>query len=240
MGTLFRSEFRKLLTIRSTYILMILATLLLGFFSFWALGYKGVATANPVLMQAVMDGVTVVAMFISIIAVLNVTHEYRYNTIMYTLTSANSRTKVFLAKLGVILAFVLGFFVFASLFAVLMTWIGATMSGNTPINDTFYFTETIWRSLFHITAMTLLGFMFGMLFRHVVGAIAVLFIVPNTIEGLLSIVMKENTKYLPYSAIEQVHSGALLAPNKAALVASAYIIGGLIIAWILFLRRDAN
>jgi ABC-2 type transport system permease protein len=240
MGTLFRSEFRKLLTIRSTYILMILATLLLGFFSFWALGYKGVATANPVLMQAVMDGVTVVAMFISIIAVLNVTHEYRYNTIMYTLTSANSRTKVFLAKLGVILAFVLGFFVFASLFAVLMTWIGATMSGNTPINDTFYFTETIWRSLFHITAMTLLGFMFGMLFRHVVGAIAVLFIVPNTIEGLLSIVMKENTKYLPYSAIEQVHSGALLAPNKAALVASAYIVGGLIIAWILFLRRDAN
>jgi ABC-2 type transport system permease protein len=240
MGTLFRSEFRKLLTIRSTYILMILATLLLGFFSFWALGYKGVATANPVLMQAVMDGVTVVAMFISIIAVLNVTHEYRYNTIMYTLTSANSRTKVFLAKLGVILAFVLGFFVFASLFAVLMTWIGATMSGHTPINDTFYFTETIWRSLFHITAMTLLGFMFGMLFRHVVGAIAVLFIVPNTIEGLLSIVMKENTKYLPYSAIEQVHSGALLAPNKAALVASAYIIGGLIIAWILFLRRDAN
>jgi ABC-2 type transport system permease protein len=240
MGTLFRSEFRKLLTIRSTYILMILATLLLGFFSFWALGYKGVATANPVLMQAVMDGVTVVAMFISIIAVLNVTHEYRYNTIMYTLTSANSRTKVFLAKLGVILAFVLGFFVFASLFAVLMTWIGATMSGNTPINDTFYFTETIWRSLFHITAMTLLGFMFGMLFRHVVGAIAVLFIVPNTIEGLLSIVMKENTKYLPYSAIEQVHSGALLTPNKAALVASAYIVGGLIIAWILFLRRDAN
>ena len=240
MGTLIRSEFRKLLSIRSTYILTIIATLLLGFFSFWALGYKGVATANPVLMQAVMDGVTVTAMFIAIIAVLNVTHEYRYNAIMYTLTSANSRSKVFFAKYLVIMAYVVGWFVVSSLFAVLLTWIGATMSGNTPVNDTFYFTETIWRSLFHIVAMTSLGFMFGMLFRHVVGAIAVLFIVPNTIEGLLSIVMKENTKYLPYSAIEQVHSGALLAPNKAALVASAYIVGGLIIAWILFLRRDAN
>lgn len=240
MGTLIRSEIRKLLTIRSTYILTILATLLLGFFSFWALGYKGVATANPVLMQAVMDGITVTAMFISIIAVLNVTHEYRYNTIMYTLTSANSRSKVFLAKLAVVLGFVLCFFVLSSLFAVFMTWLGATMSGNTPINTTFYYTETIWRSLFHITAMTMLGFMFGMLFRHVVGAIAVLFIVPNTIEGLLSIVMKDNTKYLPYSAIEQVHSGSLLAPNKAALVAGAYIVGGMIIAWILFTRRDAN
>ena len=240
MNTLIRSEFRKLLTIRSTYILTIIATLLLGFFSFWALGWKGVPTANPVLMQSIMDGTTIVAMFIAIIAVLNVTHEYRYNTIMYTLTSASSRTKVFLAKYAVIMLYVLGFFVAASLFAVFMTWLGATMSGNTPINDTFYYTETIWRSLFHIVAMTSLGFMFGMLFRHVVGAIAVLFIVPNTVEGLLSIVLKENTKYLPYSAIEQVHSGALLAPNKAALVASAYIVGGMIIAWILFLRRDAN
>lgn len=235
-----RSEFRKLVTIRSTYVLAGIAVALLGFFSFWELGFKGTPDVTPAFMAVVKEGVTVTAMFMAIIAVLHVTHEYRYNTIMYTLTASSNRTKVFLSKLLVLCGFVLAFFVVSSLIAMAMVWLGAAIKGVDSLNTQFFYWDTLWRSVFHMLAWTMLGILFGFLFRHVVGAIAMLMIVPTTVEGLLSIVLKENTKYLPYTAIEQVHTGYSLTPGTAALVASAYVIGGLAIAWFLFLKRDAN
>ncbi len=235
-----KAEIKKVLSIRSTYVLLAAALLMLGVFSFYALGYRMIGTFNPRLTQAVLDGVNFTAIFVAIIASLNITHEYRYNTIAHSFTSINRRSKVLLAKLLVVSCLALAFHALASVFAVVMTWWGAAVNGAGLGSQEFYFVDTIWRTTFYMLAWTWLGLLFGLLFRHVLGAVATLLILPSTVEGLLSIVVKENSKYLPLTALEQVHTGTALTPAQGALVFSAYLIAGYLVAWWLFLRRDAS
>ncbi|MEK7152494.1 MAG: hypothetical protein AAB834_00975, partial [Patescibacteria group bacterium] len=116
--------------------------------------------------------------------------------------------------------------------------------GNELATQQFFFGEVIWRLAFYLWAYAMTGLLLGVLFRHVVGALVTLFLVPTTVEPLLGLLLKENTKYLPFSALDQVISNGMLssvlAHNKAALLFGAYLAVGWIIAWFLFLRRDAN
>lgn len=234
-----RAEMRKLLTVRSTYILSGLALIIVGLISFWALGIKGTPHNSSLLMESVeVSGI--VSLFVAIIAILLITHEYRYNTIMYTLTATNSRSKVLIAKLMVITAFATIFTSVAALMAIGLTWAGISIGPGGMVVQEFYYWDTIWRSLFGSLAYVWAGLLFGVLLRHVVGALVVFLIVPSTIEELLTLLLKENSKYLPFTALESVQSGALMAPSKAALIFTAYLAGGWIVAWLLFLRRDAN
>lgn len=235
-----RAEARKLLTIRSTYILSGIAFLLVAFLTFWIFGYKAPGEGSHVLIEAVSTGGSAISVFMAIIGILLITHEYRYNTIMYTLTASNSRSKVLAAKILVFGGFVAAFTVFIMLASALFSWIGLQMGHERVVAQEFFYWDTIWRTLTYVLFYTLAGLMFGVLFRHVVGAIAVFMIVPSTIEGLLSMLLKENTKYLPFTALEQINSASMLKPATAALIFGAYLAGGWIIAWFLFLKRDAN
>src|SRR6266536_1435332 len=108
-----RAEFRKLLTVRSTYIIALIAFALLGFVAFYIEGFKNgkeqvtAPGANLFLAGSIMQHSTLLGIFGAIVALLLFTHEYRYNTIMYTLTIANSRSKVLIAKIITVLAYVL-------------------------------------------------------------------------------------------------------------------------------------
>lgn len=239
-----RSEYRKLLTIRSTYVILGLALLLLGFISYWVLGYRGENFGQFRLMESVMTMGQATSLFVTIIAVLLITHEYRYNTIMYTLTAANSRTKVLFAKLIVILSFTVTFTVLGALMAVGLTWLGTEVRGIEIAAQQFYYWDAAWRLLYYMCAYAVMGFLLGLLFRHVVGAIVTLFLVPTTVEPLLGLLLKDNTKYLPFSSLEQVMSGQMLTssltPTKAASLFTVYLVGTCIVAWVLYVRRDAN
>lgn len=235
-----RAEARKLLTIRSTYILMSIALLLVAFLTFWVFGYKAPATSQDVLMEAVSTGGVSISVFVAIIGILLITHEYRYNTIMYSLTASNSRSKVLAAKVLVFMAFVALFTTIVMLLSALFSWIGMYMGHEYVAAQQFYYWDTAWRTLLYVLLYGAAAVMFGTLFRHVVGAIAVFMIVPSTVEGLLSLLLKENTKYLPFTALEQIHTASLHAPLTAALIFGAYLAGGWLLAWLLFLKRDAN
>lgn len=240
MIPLIKAEYRKLLTIRSTYILLGVAALLTGFVSFWVMGIKGDHGSTSLLMDAAGVSATIVPTFLAIIAVLHITHEYRYNTIMYTLTASNSRSKILTAKLAVLLAFGALATLSFMLFAVLAAWLGIVVSGDTLATQYFYVWDIVWKALFYGLAWVAIGLLFGVLFRHVVGAIVALFI-PSTIEGLLSMLLKENSKYMPFTALEQVHtSGGSMSPGRSALLFSAYLLVVWAIGWYLFLKRDAN
>src|SRR3954467_14136812 len=96
-----KAEFRKLWTVRSTYVLFLVAFALVAIFAFYAEGIK----ASPATVQdagklagEVTNAVVTVSLLGALAGVLLMTHEYRYNTIMYTLTSSNSRSKTLLAK----------------------------------------------------------------------------------------------------------------------------------------------
>jgi ABC-type transport system involved in multi-copper enzyme maturation permease subunit len=240
MMLLLKAEFRKLFTIRSTYIILAILFLLIGVLAFWALGYKTEGIGSKLFSEAAGTGAQMASMFVAIIAVLLMTHEYRYNTIMYMLTASNSRSKFLAAKVITATVFAVVVTLAIMAFAVLAAWLGASLRDTAMAAQHVDWGNLLWRSLFFTWGYTMVGLLVAVLLRHVVGAIVVLFIVPSTVEGLLGLVLKQNAQYLPFAALERVVTNQALSPGKAALIFSAYLLFGWLIAWILFLRRDAN
>lgn len=244
-----RSEFRKLFTIRSTYIVSILAMLLAGFFSFYVEGLRGADNMlQPTKLQnEILSSVGLLAIFGSIVATLLITHEYRYNTIMYTLTSSNSRTKVLWAKLVAVTGYTMLFTIIGIAFAVTCMYIGLQVKHITLIPQQIAWGDLIWRTLFYAWGYGVAGLILGLLMRQVVGAIVAIFLFPSTIEPLLGLLLKDNSKYLPFTAFNHVvdtsnmHAGpGALTVGQSAAVFGAYLFVGWIVAWILLEKRDAN
>jgi ABC-2 type transport system permease protein len=241
-----KSEFRKLLTTRTTYVICGFALLINAFFSFWVEGYKADAASlhNPLkLAGEVTSAVSATSIFAALIAILLFANEYRYTTIMYTLTTTNSRTKVLLSKIFVITVFALIFTTVMGVFSPLATTLGMHVKGADLVAQTFHVGDLLWRTLFFGWAYGMIGLLFVALLRNQVAAIVGLFIIPSTVETLLGLLLKDNVVYLPFSALNAV----LQHPERgsvsyatAALVALGYLVFGWIVAWILFLRRDAN
>ena len=243
-----RSEFRKLFTIRSTYIISILAMLIAGFFSFYVEGLRGADNMlQPAKLQnEILNSVGVLAIFGAIVATLLITHEYRYNTIMYTLTSANSRTKVLWAKFVAVSGYVFLLTVLGLLFAVTCMYLGLAIKHISPIHQYVAWGDLIWRVLFYAWAYGIAGLVLGLLVRQVVGAIVVIFLMPSTIEPLLGLLLKGNAKYLPFTSLNHVvgtsdvQAAHALSFGRNAVVFGVYLLIGWIVAWILFEKRDAN
>jgi ABC-type transport system involved in multi-copper enzyme maturation permease subunit len=110
MMSAIKSEFRKLLSVRSTYfiILICLAIVILvaGFIQGFHADPKTLLPPN-VLENQSTGAVEFVGFILAFAGLLLAGHEYRYNTVYYTLTSINRRYKILLAKFAVITVFAL-------------------------------------------------------------------------------------------------------------------------------------
>jgi ABC-2 type transport system permease protein len=261
------SEFKKLFSVRSTYLFILLALVIVGIYSFYGEGFKdaanliqtlhrkpGAAAGDSLFLAGTM---TVMSHFISlfggIVALLLITHEYRYNTITYTLTASNSRSKVLASKILAVVGFVLVYAVALALYGIGMIHLGLHFSHNIlPHQDVNYLTY-VGKILFHAEGYALAALLFGILIRNQVGAFAALLIVPGPVEGLLSLILRHNSAYLPFMSLDQVIQApsitppnvneapnGYLSPAKGALVYLAYLVIGITVAWYLFLRRDAT
>ena len=260
-----KAEFKKLFTVRSTYIISLIFFLLSAFFAFYVQGFKNSASQNipkgtaPLFIGGTITQVSnVIAVAGALIALFLMAHEYRYGTIIYTLTSSNSRSKVLASKIIAILAYVLVFSVISTAIMLGLVWAGIAASGHhLPAQDISYITY-ITKSVFLCEAYALAGLLFITIIRNQIGALAAFLIIPNTLEGLLSLLFKKDSVYMPFTALQQVvqapalvgakgahrlrdaASTGSLTPPHGALVFLAYLIGGYIIAWYLFLKRDAS
>lgn len=243
-----RSEFRKLLTVRSTYFILAIMLAIEIFFAFWATGYDADAQtlANPgYLGEQVIQAISALGLFITLVGLLLVTHEYRYNTITYTLTAARSRTNVLLSKTIVVSVFAVVASVVFGLLSPLLTALGVHMAGHALVPQTYEVWDILWRTLFFGWGFAMFGLILAVIIRNQIGAIAAILLIPTTIESLIGLLLKNNVVYLPFSSLSAVVMQVTTSPNvishvKAALVAAIYIVGGWAIAWILFLKRDAN
>ncbi len=264
MTAALKAEFKKLLSVRSTYVVSLAFLALTGFMAFYIQGFKNVADINyhngtaPLFIAGTITQVgSILSVAGALIALLLLAHEYRYNTIVYTLTASNSRSKVLAAKILAVTIYVFVYAVVSTAIALALMYAGVAASGHSlPPQDVNYLTYFA-KSVFYCEAFAMSGLVFITLIRNQVGAIAALLILPNTIEGLLSLLLKHDSVYMPFMALEQVieppvvqgakaaHAsqgsdlGTLTAP-KGAIVFLAYLIGVWIVAWYLFLRRDAN
>lgn len=250
MGHIIKSELRKLLTIRSTYILIFLSFALIILFAFFFEGYKG-NTGSPAstlqstaLHEIVANGVGLGITFASIIAILFMAHEYRYNLIMYTLTANVRRGKVLMAKMFTILLFGVGYGLLASLLALGSYMAGLSLRGaGLPAQDFSVFAE-FGKVIFYSAGYILIGMLIAAIVRSVVAAIAIFLIVPTTVEPLLSLVLKDNSKYLPFTALDSTVGAAMsphtLSSGSAIMVSCLYLAVAVIATWLVFSRRDAN
>ena len=265
-----KAEFKKLLTVRSSYILMLGFLLLGGFISFYVHGYKDSGAANFTgqspkdqagaalfLASSITSIPNILSVAAALIALLLLAHEYRYNTVVYTLTASNSRSKVLASKIIAIFGLVLVYTVISTAILLALVVAGVHASGHTLPHQNINYLAFFAKTVFFTEAFALAGLLFITLIRNQVGAIAALLILPNTIEGLLSLLLKQNSVYMPFMALQQVVQapvahitgapahplndslGTLTAP-KGAVVYLCYLVVVWIIAWYLFLRRDAT
>lgn len=246
-----KAEFRKLFTVRSTYFILLIVLAFEVLLFWWVKGYH--AANNSDLLAAMKQPnylsdelllvVSVLGMLYGIAVVLLVTHEYRYNTIMYTLVSSKNRMRVFVAKLFVVTVYaLLGSALFATL-APLLTLLGLHMHHLHLSPQQIVYSSVVWRTLFAGWALLMYAAIISLLVRNQIGAFAAVFLIPTTIENLLTLLIHDKHNYLPYTAnafLTNTSPSNDMSFYHAALVVLAWIVGGLAVAWALFRKRDAN
>lgn len=247
MNTL-KAEFKKLFTVRSTYFIFAICILLLIIFGFIISGYEinKADRLNPLtLSQDVTGAISTVSLFASIIAALLITHEYRYNTIMYTLTASKSRSRVLAAKIIVLTGFAVVFVTFFGVMSPITAILGAHAHHIKLVPQTFHYWSLIWGSMLYGWGFIMAGLLFGVLIRNTIGAVVTLLLFPTAVENLLGLLLKNNSVYMPFTALGVVigqhgNFNTTISASRAALIFLSYLIVGWIIAWVLFLKRDAN
>lgn len=263
-----KSEFKKLFSIRSTYGWVLLALVLVGIYAFYGEGFKDASniihtanvkhgvrtgTVNLFIAGTITQLAGFVGLFGGIIALLLITHEYRYNTITYTLAASNSRSKVLISKILAIFGFVLAYSILLTLYGLGMIFLGLHFAHNHLPHQEISYLTYFGKVLFHSQGEALVGLLLGVLIRNQVGSFAALFILPGPVQGLLSLILRHDSIYMPFLALDQViqspslsppgvneASTGYLSPAKGALVFIVWLVFGWIVGWYLFLRRDAN
>lgn len=239
-----KAEFRKVFTVRSTYVILLISLALELFFAFYATAYHASPrdALDPNLLSGeVVDAINFLGGLCAIVGILLITHEYRYNTIMYSLTSSKNRIRVLASKYVIISVFSVLFAAGFSMLAPLLAKLGFAAHGVTVAPQTFHVGDLLWRVVFFGWGMSMLALTFAAIIRIQVGALAALFLIPGTVEPLLGLLLKKHQAYLPYSSLNAVLNKSLeLSHHQAALIALAYIAVGFVITAFLFQKRDAN
>jgi len=240
------AEFRKFLTVRSTYIVSIIGLVLAGFIAFWGIGYKGDAQLlqqSDALQHASMDVISIVGVFVGILAILLICHEYRYNTISYTLTISNSRFRVLIAKLITVGAYALLMTFVAIALGMGLVALGANMANHPLGTQSIDFYSLLWKTIAYMIGSAWLGLFLGFLSRSLVFAIVAYFLIP-TLEPILNGLLKISNNYLPTAAQNQILQTSsapdVFSPVASLGVFAIYMAVAFIASTVLFLRRDAN
>ncbi len=249
-----KSEIRKLLSVRSTYVILFLVLVFTAIYAFYVEGYRGLSGSGAsqvneyALREIVLIATTTGSIFLAVIGILFIVHEYRHNTIMYTLTASNSRTKVLGAKLLALLGFSVAFTAICGLFGLLSYFIGISLRDVSLPEQTFDTINIIGRIMFYNLTYALFGMLLAIITRNIAAAIILLLITPTTVEPLIGLLLKDTAGYLPFTALEKataIHGDVSMFPGSLSTASSyavviVYLLIGWLVAWWLFLRRDAN
>lgn len=280
-----KSELRKLLSVRSTYIVSILAIALVMFFSWilvWDVSAALKAETNEVATniseappetpventemkpediaqieadhqewlttrqrEVAMNSFSTAATFIAIILILQIIHEYRYNTIAYTLTSSKNRSRVFLSKTVVLTGFAVLMSILALVASLAVYRISYDYYNLSLPAQNLELADVILRGSLYTIAFTAFAAIIAWISRNIALAIAAFLIIPSMVEQLLSIWLKDDAVYLPFSAVSQIvlynpQAKGSLDLQHALIATGAYLVVLYPLTWYLFLKRDAN
>jgi ABC-type transport system involved in multi-copper enzyme maturation permease subunit len=152
-----KSEFKKLFSVRSTYGWSLLTLVLLLIGAFYADGYKDSANiaSGPDKGTLFIGGTlahlpNLIALFAGLIAILLITHEYRHNTIIYTLTASNSRSKVILSKITAVLGFSLIYSLLFTAIGLGLIFAGASLAHHVIPHQNISYLAYFGKTLFFV------------------------------------------------------------------------------------------
>ena len=245
MQNILKAEIRKLLTVRSAYIFLLLVVLMVGLDS--VLSTRNMALDTGVLPPEMLSGmvysaVTVVGTLVAVYVALMMSHEYRYNLIYHTLTVARSRAHSLLAKLTTSVVAGSVFTLVAIIVAVGGAYMGAALGGGEFASQDFVVWQVMLHSLVFVNGYALVGLLLAVLFRNIVAPIVLLLLLPGGVEALMSnLIDWVQAEYLPFGSIGQlITQDSVLEPLVAVAVFLVYLLPAWIVGGILFLRRDAS
>ena len=245
-----KAELRKLLSVRSTYFIILISLAIVALFAGFGEGFR----ADPVRLHSAgmlatesANAVQFVGLILAIVGLLLVGHEYRYNFIMYTLTATNRRYKVVVAKFVAVTLFALLATTLVTFFAPLCSIVGAHLAHKHIVAQHFAVWQVLWRCLAVGWGYAMYAFILAAIIRNQIGAIVTYLIVPLVGENIIVAIFKWIGKYLPFQSLQGIMqtllpradaNGVTTAHNVA--IAGTYIVVGLIVSTVLFVRRDAN
>lgn len=252
------SEWAKLFSVRSTYIMLALGLLLsIGMTALVSLAvgstYDDWAPADQAAFEPIMFslvGIIFGGIVYSVFGVLAVTGEYSSGQIRLTLTATPRRGRVLAAKALIVAAVMV---VFGTIATVGMFLVGQSVLGSFDMPTTTLADPDAQRAVFG-TGLTgaffpLIGLALGFLLRSTAGAVtAVLAIIwlPEIFGGLLPMWWRENVlSMLPGPAMDSAVLGHILDspmypdPVVGAFVAAGWLVVFLGAAYLRLARRDA-
>jgi len=242
-----KSEFRKLLTVRSTYAIFAISLALVALFAGYGDGFRATSEGlhrPDLLMSESFNAIVFAGLLLAFVGLLLVGHEYRYNTIMYALTDSNRRFKVLLAKFLAVSTFAIVTGLLVAFFSPLCTLIGAHLHGSHLAPQHFDYWSVIWRCAFVGWGYAIYAFILIFIMRNQVGSIVTFLMVPLIGESLIGHIFTKSAQYLPFGMLQAVAAPQDLGNHTtgahAVMVALAYMAVGLLVGAVLFLKRDAN
>ncbi|MEJ0072906.1 MAG: hypothetical protein WDN27_02345 [Candidatus Saccharibacteria bacterium] len=242
-----KAESRKLLTVRSTYGIIIVSLLIVALFAGFGEGFHDTAAAlrSPqLLMGESSSAIVFVGLILAFAGLLLTGNEYRYSTIMYTLSSTNRRNKILFAKFLVISIFAIITSIIVAFFSPLCTIVGVHLHGGTIGPQSFDYWSVIWRCVFCGWGYAMLAFILVAILRNQIGAIVTFLLVPLIGENIITAIWKSSGKYLPFTAVQSIAEpnglGNHTTSVHAMTVVLVYVVVGLLASAVLFARRDAN
>lgn len=242
MKDLLRAECLKIITVPSTIYLLVFSLLSIVLFAGYAQGYQAnyFELINPNLLNSQINQASIfLSNFAFLIVFFLVSHEYRYNTQPYSLLAANKRTKVFLTKIISIVIFIFIFTLIISIVSPCVNFLGINLHNLKLVHQTFSFFSYFGQALVYNLAFVLFGVILVMIIRKQVTSLILVF-VASFINSIAALQLHANQKYLPLTALNNIISvkpSALLGSSSLYIVLG-YLLIGLLISWILFVKRD--
>ena len=245
MMSALRSEVRKLMTLRSTFVILGLGLLLVLLMNGWVNGYKHMeGIGDGFLATVITSTIQGTSFLLGLIVLLQITQEYRHNTIYHTLTLARRRrTAVFAKAIVASLTMLAGACLFIAA-GVASAVVGLAVSGEAMGAQSIAWGDIAAKGVMYVWGAGMFALILGLLLRNQVGAIVMYLFGFSIAEQLLSLLLKSNAGYLPFRALEgvmmQPEIPGLFSPEKSMVIVLAWIVAGGAAAWFFFERRDAN